>query len=72
VLVVLVIILVATVSTRVLVAAGAGGHQAVLALMVLSPAQQVVKQLTLMAKQLLGQAATQQEFTGAYHDIFSF
>jgi hypothetical protein len=53
--------------------AGVGALQAVIKLLQLLEAEPLaVKQLTLTATQSLGQAATQQEFTGAYLDLFNF
>jgi hypothetical protein len=52
-----------------LVAEADGAH---LVALVLKAAQQVAKQLTSMVNQLLGQAVTPQEFTGAYRDIFNY
>jgi hypothetical protein len=48
-----------------------GGHQAEMVMAVIL-AHLVVKPLTLMVNQLLGQAVTQQEFMGAYRDIFNY
>jgi hypothetical protein len=52
------------------VAAAVGAHLVVQGVQV--AVHLVVKQLTLTATQSLGQVATQQEFTGAYRDIFSY